>query len=1363
MNKKSVEYYIGNDMGTESIGWAVTDCDYNIQKFNGKHMWGIRLFEAADTAEQRRVYRTGSRRLKRRKQRIDLLQELFAEEIAKVDMGFYQRLKDSKYYIEDKNEYQANTLFNDAGYSDKNFHMDNKTIYHLRKKLIQSKESFDVRLVYLALHHIMKKRGHFLFEGKSFESIKKLETSLNELTNNLRDEYNLDLVCSNYSQVEKILKDSTLNITTKHSKLKKEFSIKSNQKQEAAMLGLICGKKTKLKDIFLDDTLDELENSSISFKDAKYDEIEVELESILEERFYCLQLLKSIYDWSILVNILRDKDYISYAKVDIYEDHKKDLENLKYVVNKYIPEQYKNIFVNPNCKNNYCSYIGMTKKNNKKCTINKKCTQDEFCKFIEKILKGIEVEDYVLEEMKIKAERRTLLPKQINSSNSVIPYQVNYEELKIILENASLYLPFLNNIDENGRSVKDKIKSIFMFRIPYYVGPINDANKDKTPKQCWVVKKYKEKVLPWNFEEVIDIEQSAINFIEKMTNKCTYLIGEDVLPKNSILYSDFMVLDELNNLKINGEKISVDLKQSIYNDLFMNYKKVSLRGLTQYLKNEGKLTKEDEISGIDEDFKSDLTSRRDFNKIIKEKAKNTEMVEEIIKWIVLFSDDKKLLKRRIRNVYGDVLTENEINQISNLRYKGWARLSKAFLKEIYHIDKSTGEYQSIITNMWNTNKNHMELLSSNYDYLNEIEKYNDNKNGNEKELNYDILEEFNISPAVKRQIWQALLINKEIVKIMGHEPKKIFIEVAREKEESKRTISRKGSLISLYKKCQEEKRDWINELEQREENDFRSDRLYLYYTQMGKCMYTGKPITLEDLFNRNIYDIDHIYPQSKVKDDSLDNRVLVLKESNKIKSDKYPIEPNIQKQQRAYWDMLLKKELISKKKYERLTRTTTFTNDELAGFISRQLVENRQATKIVANILKKFYKDTEIVYVKAGNVSDFRHKFNIVKVREINDYHHAKDAYLNIVVGNVYNTKFTHNPVNFIKNSKYREYSLNKMYDFDVENKNTVAWKVGDKGTIKTVKNTVNKNNILFTRYSYIKKGQLFDLQPVKKDKNKKGELIPLKGKDDRLNDTSKYGGYNSIKQSYYILVEHERKGKLVRSILSIPVYLVQNIEKDKNALEKFCINKLGDDFKRILIDKIKIDTLFKLDGFYMHISGKTENNFWVKPAHQLILGEKYEKYMKKIIKFANRYKELDRKIKINKKYDEITVDENVEIYDLFIHKLKNTIYNNKFESQGKTLEENYENFINATIEEQCIVLSQILNIFACNAVAADLTLIGGVKSAGKIKISSRLENFKEAKIINQSPTGLFESEVNLKGDFKDELAYSSNISKVKN
>jgi hypothetical protein len=41
------DYYAGFDMGTDSVGWAVTDPDYNLCKFKGNAMWGIRLFMKA--------------------------------------------------------------------------------------------------------------------------------------------------------------------------------------------------------------------------------------------------------------------------------------------------------------------------------------------------------------------------------------------------------------------------------------------------------------------------------------------------------------------------------------------------------------------------------------------------------------------------------------------------------------------------------------------------------------------------------------------------------------------------------------------------------------------------------------------------------------------------------------------------------------------------------------------------------------------------------------------------------------------------------------------------------------------------------------------------------------------------------------------------------------------------------------------------------------------------------------------------------------------------------------------------------------------------------------------------------------------
>ena len=96
------EYYLGLDIGTNSVGWAVTDENYELYKFHGKRMWGIRLFEQANTAADRRMKRANRRRLSRRKQRIDLLQELFAEEMYKIDPTFFIRLNESRLLVEDK-------------------------------------------------------------------------------------------------------------------------------------------------------------------------------------------------------------------------------------------------------------------------------------------------------------------------------------------------------------------------------------------------------------------------------------------------------------------------------------------------------------------------------------------------------------------------------------------------------------------------------------------------------------------------------------------------------------------------------------------------------------------------------------------------------------------------------------------------------------------------------------------------------------------------------------------------------------------------------------------------------------------------------------------------------------------------------------------------------------------------------------------------------------------------------------------------------------------------------------------------------------------------------------------------------------
>lgn len=275
-------------------------------------------------------------------------------------------------------------------------------------------------------------------------------------------------------------------------------------------------------------------------------------------------------------------------------------------------------------------------------------------------------------------------------------------------------------------------------------------------------------------------------------------------------------------------------------------------------------------------------------------------------------------------------------------------------------------------------------------------------------MSYQTIEDLYVSPAVKRQIWQTLQIIQEIEKVMGEKPKESLLRW-QEKSRKIRGRNQEKDAVRSVQKCKKEEPEWIEalctSLEKHEEHQLRSDKLYLYYTQKGKCMYSGEPIDLEDLWDNTKYDIDHIYPQSKTMDDSLKNRVLVKK--NTMRKIRYLSDRNRHSKEN---DAILKsfdRRIYSKEKYDRLVRNNPLDANELAGFIERQIVETRQSTKAVAEILKKILPDTEIVYVKAKTVSKFRQDFDFIKVRDMNDLHHAKDAYLNIVVGNVYFVKFT--------------------------------------------------------------------------------------------------------------------------------------------------------------------------------------------------------------------------------------------------------------------------------------------------------------------------------------------------------------------
>lgn len=1327
--KKAQDYFVGLDAGTDSLGWAVTDTQYNLLKCNGKAMWGVHLFESGKTAEERRLFRTARRRTERSRQRIELLRELFSEEICKVDENFFARLDESKFYQEDKRVAGKFCLFNDNGYTDKEYHRQFPTVYHLRSALIHNKEKTDIRLLYLAVEHIIKNRGHFLFEGQSLESATDFKPIFSDLLLTL-EEAGFSLDCRDTAEAEALLKDKSVTVTDKKRAL---YAVLGAQaKPEKAVCDALAGGSVKLSVLFEDEALEDCEVPKFDFKSG-IEEKEAQLEEILQEKMGILLKLKAVYDWSVLADVLKGEAYLSDAKIKNYEKHKSDLQVLRAAFRKYAPTEYNCMFRSDTESYNYCTYTGHPSK---KGGVLKHgvCLQEDFCKYALKLLGDFPAETSEEQQLKADLQAGTALPKQVTKDNSVVPYQLHLRELKAILDNAKPHYAFLN-MAEDGISVSEKIIKLMTFRIPYYVGPLNEHSS-----HGWLVRKEAGKIYPWNFDEKVDKIKSAEGFIQRMTNYCTYLVGEKVLPKESVLYSKFVIYNQLNTICIDGQKLPVDLKNALFADLFLHTDRpttVKSARILKYLVSKGYCDKTAELTGLDGEVRGTMKAYIELHRILGEKADDLQMAEALIYQITVLGESKSLLRTFIERTFGERLTHAEIQKLLKLKYSGWARLSETFLTGLYHTDKSTGEAMSIMTALENTDENLMQLLSGKYGFTDAVNAFNADKNGERTAENIGTaVDELAVSPAVKRSVRRTLAVVKEITKIMGHAPKRIFVEMARgatEEQKNKRTVSRKQQLLACYDACKKGEPQLYAMLSGAKEDELRGDKLYLYYTQLGRCMYSGEPIDLADLFDKTKYDIDHIYPQSKTKDDSLKNRVLVKRELNEKKSNIYPLPSYLRTPQTvALWKHLFKLGLIREEKYHRLMRTLPLSQEELAGFIARQIVETQQSTKATAYLLSEFYPDTEIVYSKAKNVSEFRHEYAFPKCRCVNDYHHAKDAYLNIVVGNVYHLKFTRNPLDFLESGE--EYSLNQVFNYSVQRRGEVAW-LADGTYIATVRKTMEKNNILFTRYATEQKGAFFDQQPVKKGNGQ----MPLKTSDARLADFSKYGGYNKVKGAYFALVGHTEKGKRVKSFEPVPVYLAKEFEAHPEKLLPYFASQLQD--AEILLPKVKINTLFSVDGFKMHLSGRTGKQLLFKNANQLVLPKAQYAYFHKIEKWVER----------NKKYKSVqplpvvlNKETNAEIYESLYLKLRDTVYNRRLSVQVETFENCREEFLSLSLEDQCIFLSNALKMFQCNPSSADLSLAGGVNRAGVLCLNNTASDKVDIKLIFQSVTGIFENELDL-------------------
>ncbi|MDR2904755.1 MAG: type II CRISPR RNA-guided endonuclease Cas9 [Helicobacteraceae bacterium] len=1332
-----LDWYLGLDIGTNSVGFSATDTDYNILTKNGKLQCGARLFEDAEDSSERRGFRSSRRRLARRKTRVDMLQELFGAEMTRKDETFFIRLNESNLHNEDRKVKDKYPLFNDSRFTDRDYYEKFPTIYHLRKYLLEN-DAEDVRLLYLACHHLIKYRGHFLFLRFGADS------------NSERDEILADLGKESF---ESLCENKAIDNALKGNKidLKKIFP---NDDEIGEKLNAIK---------------DEIQN--YKFSSEQFDECHKKVSEVLnEEQAEYIFKLKSLYDRKQLDDVLSGFKTISEAMVARYDAHKTDLKLLKEFIKKYLPAKLQKTVYNAIFRENgiYSNYVGRNNTHKKEIVSHCKICKTEATtinheEFLEKI-NGIIAEakdSYGYEEIKTKIDNKTFCKIHNTHDNYRFPHQLHEAELRAILEKQKNNFAFLRNEDEYGTTA-DKIVSLLTFRIPYYVGPLSEKDNGKF---SWIVKNEgfeKRKITPWNFEKAVDAANSAEQFISRMTAKCTYLKREDVIPKQSLLYQKYMLLNDLNNLKINGNRIGQELKMFLFNGICQTEKSLSKVKIEECLVKNGKIQETDTVGNENENdvaFNSSLSSLIKFKNILSE-AFDEAMCENIIKWHTAFGNEKEPVKQRIKSLYGGILTPDQIKELSSLSFNGWARFSERFLRGITATNKSTGETAlTIIKLLEETTLNLMEILNSdNYSPKFNEAATNENKSDEKFESDYErLVKNLYCSPTVKRSIWQAILICKELTKINKRPPKKVFIEVTRGEDKTqkgKMKASRRKQVEELLNKAAKYGADIAKikaEFDRRnDEKEFRSDKLYLYFIQLGKCMYSGEPI---DIDNYDLFDIDHIYPQSKIKDDSLTNRVLVKRAENARKGNVYPIENSIQEKMKPYWQMLKEKGLINAEKYNRLTCTQPLSEEQIGGFINRQLVSTNQAVKETANALKFLFGDDKIVYSKAANVSEFRHTYDLIKCREINNLHHAHDAYLNIVVGNVWNSVYTKQ---WFSNANTSDDKLiARLFGKDHDG----VWKTVFIKKIKAYlfdnKKYLGKFPVTF--HPYEKKGAFYDQTIYPKGK------AQFKRKEKKDLDINKYGGYKDGKTAYNCLVEYDKKQtkteikkgvapRRIRGIFPVPARFVKRYDGEELLLKKIAEeNKIADKTPKLLVSKIQMFSVLEINGIRYHMrSGDLQCSVtaeWYPDKEIIRIAHDIFKYTKLVsdkqitadretmddILFASREKDL--RTKESKK---ISRENNLLLFDAIIKQIKKPFYVKIIQADKFSRDK----FINLPTYGQKEALIKMLKFVSCGEVTVgDLEVIGGINSENaKWRTSNTLS--ENVVLITQSVTGLFEKRV---------------------
>ena len=541
--------------------------------------------------------------------------------------------------------------------------------------------------------------------------------------------------------------------------------------------------------------------------------------------------------------------------------------------------------------------------------------------------------------------------------------------------------------------LNQEILNIVQRRRKYYDGPGSEISP--TPYGKWV-----------------DYGVEPVDLIKKMRGRCSVFAEEYRAPKNSYSAELFNLLNDLNNLTIENEKLSYENKLEIIEYVNEN------GGITPTQLSKLLDVKLSDISGfrVDKNEKPLLTEfkgYRTFKKIFDQfENKEYECNKEIVDLISEIVTEKKGVNERCEKIRECYPSFEDDLVLALASVKGITQYHSLSFKAISLINEE----------MMKSSLNQMQVLHQ----LQMFDKSRKSTRG-QKYIYAD--DEAILSPVVKRAQRETFKVINRLRELYG-EFDSIVIESTRDKnsEDQKNRIKKQ-------QKINKENKDKVEEALKQEGyntkliNGKTKLKVRLYLEQQGKTAYTLQPIDLRTLIeDQTAYEVDHIIPLSVSLDDSYNNKVLVTHKENQDKGKNTPVMAFLRNKFpetsiKTFEAYVKSNKEFSKKKKEYLLYENDITRySEMQKFIGRNLVDTSYANRVVMNRLCEYFKDnnipTKVHTVKGTATSMFRKRINLEKDRDEDYLHHAIDALLvaSIKKLNLMNTRLVQYNINDLYN-----------------------------------------------------------------------------------------------------------------------------------------------------------------------------------------------------------------------------------------------------------------------------------------------------------------------------------------------------------